>query len=252
MTDINTYTAAEIANLTPQSGDLVLNTDDNAVQLWNGSAWKVFNSDVSPFPNTYSVDFDGTNDYANLDSTISSTGAGSISMWINYDHDPSHTFFYLFSASQPLIYLDSSKERIYYGGNSANGSLPKEQWNHLVWTRDSSNGYKIYVNGGSNIIRTGTDTNAMSLGHLFRHPNGSLGYNGKIDEIGVWTSTELSAGQVTAIYNSGIPDDLTSFSPTHWWRGGDSNGGSGSDITDVIAGNDMTLSNASIVPSVPS
>jgi len=49
MTDINTYTTAEIANLTPQSGDLVLNTDDNAVQLWNGSAWKIFNSDGAPF-----------------------------------------------------------------------------------------------------------------------------------------------------------------------------------------------------------
>jgi hypothetical protein len=55
MTDINTYTTAEIANLTPQSGDLVLNTDDNAVQLWNGSAWKIFNSDVAGVPR-YSLD----------------------------------------------------------------------------------------------------------------------------------------------------------------------------------------------------
>jgi hypothetical protein len=261
MSDITVINDSEqsslVTNGLAKNGELYLkaagSTDAGAIVVYDSGSWRTFANEASAgFANTYSLDFDGTNDYADLDSTISSTGAGSISMWINYDHDPSHTFFYLFSASQPLIYIDSSQERIYYGGNSAIGSLPKEQWNHLVWTRDSSNGYKIYVNGGSNIIRTGTDTNAMSLGHLFRHTNGSLGYNGKIDEIGVWTSTELSAGQVTAIYNSGIPDDLTSFSPTHWWRGGDSNGGSGSDITDVIAGNDMTLSNASIVPSVPS
>lgn len=46
MSDINTYTTAEIAALTPQTGDLVLNTDTNAVQLWNGSAWKIFNADA--------------------------------------------------------------------------------------------------------------------------------------------------------------------------------------------------------------
>lgn len=45
MSDINVYTTAEIANLTPQPGDLVLNTTTNAVQLWNGSAWKIFNAD---------------------------------------------------------------------------------------------------------------------------------------------------------------------------------------------------------------
>ena len=68
MSDINAYTAAEIAALTPLSGDLVLNTDDNAVQLWNGSAWKIFNSDVLPFNNGYSLSlsFDGSDDYVDI------------------------------------------------------------------------------------------------------------------------------------------------------------------------------------------
>ena len=203
------------------------------------------------FANADSLSLDGADSYADLDSTINSTGVGSMSMWINYVADPSHDFFFLFSQFNPVIYIEGSTQRIYYAGYSTSGDFPKAQWNHFVWTRDGSNAYKIYVNGGGNIIKTGTDTNAMNISHLFRHSNGSLGYNGKIDEIAVWTSTELSAAQITAIYNSGAPDELTSFSPTHWWRCGDSNGGTGTDITDVVAGNDMTLANTSIVQSVP-
>ena len=80
MSAINAYTTAEIANLTPQSGDLVLNTDDNAVQLWNGSAWKIFNSDGSPFLNTYSVSLDGTNDMVIYNATANGVNSGKTAL----------------------------------------------------------------------------------------------------------------------------------------------------------------------------
>lgn len=91
MTDINTYTTAEISALTPQSGDVVLDTDLNAVKLWNGSAWKVFDSDVSPFNNDYSVSLDGTNEQVVYNSTSgnqtalgSFTGDMSFCFWIKF------------------------------------------------------------------------------------------------------------------------------------------------------------------------
>ena len=48
----------------------------------------------------------------------------------------------------------------------------------------------------------------------------SLRYNGNIDEVAVWDS-ELSAGEVTAIYNGGKPKDLSGLSPVSWWRMGE-------------------------------
>jgi len=47
MSDINTYAdQTAIDALTPQAGDIVLRLSDNAVLLYNGTAWKVFNNDA--------------------------------------------------------------------------------------------------------------------------------------------------------------------------------------------------------------
>ena len=51
--------------------------------------------------------------------------------------------------------------------------------------------------------------------------NGSIIWDGIVDEVGVWGSV-LSGGDITSIYNSGTPADLASFSPLSWWMMGDS------------------------------
>ena len=67
--------------------------------------------------------------------------------------------------------------------------------------------------------------------------------DGKIDETSVYGTT-LSATDVADIYNSGVPTDLTAYSPIHWWRFGDDDGGTGTTITDQgSAGEDATLYN---------
>ena len=73
--------------------------------------------------------------------------------------------------------------------------------------------------------------------------------SGNIDEVAVFNS-ELSASNVTSIYNSGSPADLTSFSPVSWWRNGDSDtyptlndNGSGSNngtMTNMTSGDIVT------------
>ena len=45
-------------------------------------------------------------------------------------------------------------------------------------------------------------------------------FNGNIDEVAVWIS-ELSASDVTAIYNGGVANDLSGLSPVSWWRMGE-------------------------------
>jgi len=49
MSDINIYAdQTAIDTLTPITGDVVLRADDNAVLLYNGSAWKEFQPDAGP------------------------------------------------------------------------------------------------------------------------------------------------------------------------------------------------------------
>jgi hypothetical protein len=79
---------------------------------------------------------------------------------------------------------------------------------------------------------------------------------GLIDEVALFNSA-LSASDITSIYNSGAPGDISSLNPVGWWRMGDSNYGSGTTITDQgSGGNDGTLVNgptfSTDVPVAPS
>ena len=215
----------------------------------------------TPFANADSLNLDGTDTYATLDSTITLTGAYSISAWINYEVNTGSGWSFWFGThSVTAMYIDTVSQKLAFRVGSgyvysSASDFPKQEWNLLVVTRDASDEVNAHVTNasGTAVVATFTDTNDPSIARLWRAPPApnNLYFAGGIDEIAVWNGTELSAAQIATIYNSGAPDDLTSFSPTHWWRCGDSNGGTGTDITDVVAGNDMTLANTSIVSSVP-
>ena len=90
---------------------------------------------------------------------------------------------------------------------------------------------------------------------------GSFYFNGYIDEVAVWDAT-LDSNDITDIYNSGIPTDLTKAASyntdrtsnlINYWRMGDNNGGTGTTITDQgSGGNDGTLNGSTFSTNVPS
>ena len=53
-----------------------------------------------------------------------------------------------------------------------------------------------------------------------RPPSTSRYRKGELDELAVFT-TALSSANVTSIYNSGTPNDISSLSPLSWWRMGE-------------------------------
>ena len=57
-------------------------------------------------------------------------------------------------------------------------------------------------------------------------------FDGSLSDFAVFEG-ELSAATVTAIYNNGVPADLSKHSPTNWWRMGEGDDTGGSFITDV-------------------
>ena len=140
-----------------------------------------------------------------------------------------------------LIYLR-------YGSNFNNlnlstpvNSIPQNSWNHVMITYDggttgSSSGqinnyysrFKIFINGSqqttSNSNSNFGNTNSLSGQNLRvgRYSSGNyLRNNVKIDELAFWDSDQ--SGNISSIYNSGTPFDLSTLTnaPTNWSRMGD-------------------------------
>ena len=81
---------------------------------------------------------------------------------------------------------------------------------------------------------TGLRTSAASTVNIGgMGPGTNQTFRGKLDEVSIWTKA-LTDANVTDLYNSGTPTDISlSASLLSWWRMGDNNGGTGTTVTDV-------------------
>lgn len=117
-----------------------------------------------------------------------------------------------------LVYLSAGGSVIFQtaGGSdlaTAGGTANDGVTIHVVITFNASTNNKIvYINGSSSASGAGTPSTdgaaAFSIGAL---GDGSLPYSGWVDETGFWKGRELSAGDVTLLYNSGTPLAFTSW-----------------------------------------
>jgi len=224
------------------------------------------------FANQYSVSLDGTNDSIDVSSNPS-LDVYSCSLWFK----TTETYFSLpiagfgKSGSQyggirfiPVVAgraveFNDGFQYIAAGGLS-NSDVFDGAWHHVAivyvdsgyttstgTATNNGKGYKIFIDG------TRVDTVVSLTSHAYSLATTSsffsVGkertdfFDGLIDEVAVFGSS-LTDANITTIYNSGVPGDLSSFSPTLWWRMGDNDGGSGTTITDQgSGGNDGTLTN---------
>ena len=253
-----------VTNGLAKNGELYLkaagSTDEGAIVVYDNGSWRTFANEASSgFTNTYSVDFDGTDDYMDTGSTFEST----------FQSDHSVSFWAKDAAGNQVFAGQQGTNRYYYQTNlgvvrllyyTASGNISNigtiahgTDWFHCVGTieQDGSNIVsKLYING--TLDNTASVAGAMSghtssinwvLGKRNRPGSSELNFSGNLDEFAIIPSA-LSASDVTAIYNSGVPADISSYSPVAWYRMGDNNGGTGTTITDQgSGGNDGTLTN---------
>lgn len=266
--------AALVSNNAVTAGKFYLkaegSTNAGDVVIYNGSAWKRFANEYNAgLSNTYSVDFDGTNDI--ISGPAVGTTVGTCSIWF-YNDDVITTS----SLGQVLLNTASSYFGIVLGnqtgltneiiaiqykqsgtwrtiGYTGAGLSIASGWHHIMtaWVSNSSTnpgnpGYDIWLDGVkvgndfSNTAPTAPDSLA-SAGNGFhlgaRYGTGSIyrPFNGKIDEFAVWSGD--ASGDIANIYNSGAGAvDLNSSgvvgtAPEIWWRMGDNDGESGTTIT---------------------
>ena len=258
-------TEANILASTPTnpSGEvnIAFGTDTNDFYIYDGSAWFIYKNF-----NNFSLSLDGSDDYVDCGviSGLQGSSNGAISVWIKpdtagdapnigYRPSPNHQFVLTFVGGT-----------LYFGvrnGSIANiyttTAMPNDaNWHHYVATFNSGT-TKIYIDGSEvSGTQTGTNPSTISItsGSFFIGRNGADNKytDGLLDEAALF-NTALSASDVTDIYNSGVPGDISSLNPLGWWRMGDNDGGTGTTITDQgSGGNNGTLTNGPIfLPSVP-
>ena len=228
---------------------------------------------AAAFTNQYSAEFDGVDDYIATDAIYSPLDGGtkaSFSVWVKpvsgapkleyLFHNPRNA-----TANQGqfgLILYESNRIELYvqaYNAQKVLGDITYityGSWNHILVTVDlalsAGNEGKVYINGVDRTTSSAMGTLANFYGatdKLYIGEEATGGYNpydGKIDELAIWAGTTLTPSDVSSIYNSGTPTDLSAFGtpPTNWWRMGDNNGGPPSTVlTDAIGSANATLIN---------
>lgn len=212
------------------------------------------------FTNTKSLDFNGSTGYVDLGSNLNndSNSAMSISLWVKSDSlavskgvfstQQSNLVGYLISINTTgtinFQHRRTLSSRIVMNSTS---SISANTWAHITVTylgNQKTSGVTFFINGAA----SGDSTTKNTLSGTVNGQNCTIGkrntsyFNGHIDEVTFWNK-ELSASEVSDLYNSGTPPDVSAlsfFNSTDcalWIRGEDNvNDSSGNALNGTISG----------------
>tara|TARA_R100000655_G_scaffold12375_2_gene28700 strand:+ start:984 stop:1817 length:834 start_codon:yes stop_codon:yes gene_type:complete len=233
---------------------------------------------AASFSNQYSLNFNGVDMYAELGNVTSLNGSAvaSWSLWVNRDDvtrnevaisqsgaGTDRQFYLRFIGNNRIDFFINNL--IMFRDSSLNVTFANNTWYNIVLTYNGANTpnsakCNLYINGVKETNTTGYNVSSLNSSssnfNIGRHQNGASSYNnffdGNVDEIALFDK-ELSQSEVTAIYNSGVPGDLTGHANlTDWWRCGDDNSGTGTTLTANVGGVNGSLYNsASYETNVP-
>ena len=111
--------------------------------------------------------------------------------------------------------------RIFYNsGYRFTETISNNVWNHIVVTRKSSNNtLSLYINGVfiNSYIDNGNMSQRSSATSVY-FGNGYNGYfDGNINQPSVF-NYEFSSSDISSLYNSGSPTDITTRNLDGWWQ----------------------------------
>lgn len=249
MSDLNVYTTAEINALTPITGDLVVDSTLNAVKLYDGAAWKTFNSSIA-FENRWGADFDGAGSQLNaaVNYTHASINSYTVSCWVYVKSFSNGAAVYQMTggsgwmdwSNNNFLRINSGTSAMWYhssdtGYTSAtypNLNISTNTWYHFAQVWDGTS-IKVYLDGTlSNTLSNGHTTSfggrsGYNLDFLMGGGRLTMSYPCKLDDFAFWDSDKSSS--ISDIYNSGVPGNIATLSPKNWYRMGDDSNDSASD-----------------------
>ena len=221
------------------------------------------------FTNTKSIRFDGIDDFVDCgnDASLQFAESMSVSAWFKTSDNGNqmvitgrgHIFsttlssWVLFRRSNNGIGVQLRSGNAFQYVLSASNTYNDGQWHSAIFTRNISSGnLKLYVDGLLQNTTSGVTSNFNNFTQkttIGADTQSAEFFSGSIDEVAIW-NTELSASDITSIYNSGVPNDISSLSPISWWRMGDGDtfptltdngsGGNNGTMTNMTSGNIIT------------
>jgi hypothetical protein len=199
----------------------------------------------SAFQNTYSLQFDGVNDYLSAFLPVldqESNVPFSIAMWVNPVNIDANvrSLFSNFTNKGKFVFVQNGRVAFYLLSSGSAGLaitsgivLSPGVWSHIVVTYDGSSlitGLKIYAGGILNASTTTINTLSGTIvgGNIAQigaqTAVGTRYYPGKLDEIAIYNKA-LSAAEVLQLYNGGAAVNCnilpTKTNLVHWYRMGD-------------------------------
>ena len=203
----------------------------------------------------HSLSFNGVDQYVDCgDPIITGTGDFTYSAWVKpnaVDGDIGGNYGTGNTGGVQFFYQSTGKFTVYIGAFVESSAYTVvDKWYHVAYTR-ASGSVTIYVNGVAD--GTGTLSGSIAGGHdfLIGVQTDSNYFDGDIDEVAIWDSA-LDADAVTAVYNSGAPNNLNQDNGDYtnsgdlqgWWRMGEGNDPGYYLISDASGnGNDGTTQN---------
>jgi hypothetical protein len=202
-------------------------------------------STIPTFQNTYSMDFDGVDDYIDLgtESTVADSGQFTLSFWIKSSPATGNNIFNVLFSSEP--YYNLNRFWVMSGANIQwvnINNVPKNiavgvldnTWHHImiIWNPDGANStIRSYIDGANEAnavtdYRYAPDWN----GGAYQGPinfiggNNIAGYKGVIGTIDEFAAFEGDrSADLASIYNKGVPANLNKLPvpPLQWFRMGD-------------------------------
>lgn len=195
----------------------------------------------TPITNTHSIQLDGIDDYIDFGNVniFERTDAFSGSCWVfNEGASVNQYIIAKRNASRKgyVLYFNSSGALVFIMGPGPGSNISQvvaaapstNTWNHLAFTYDGSStraGVKLYVNGALqslNYYGQSTITGTIKDPNTPFQISGEAGstdnvLKGKVDEVAMFNS-ELSAQQITSIYNNSTPGNILPLNPVSWHR----------------------------------
>jgi hypothetical protein len=222
----------------------------------------------TPFSNTKSTEYDGMDAYVDMSNpsnlNFDADNPFSISVWFKRPSDtnafaivskslgfPDVNGYMLFVYNNQ-VYFRIRRSASLFHQIISNSTHPFNTWVHYVVTYDGSRsgsgqGLNLYQDGikltnvqKSGNFATGSAQTSANFSVGSRESTTDLFFNGNIDEVSVFNS-ELSESDVSTIYGTGVPNDISSLSPLSWWRFEETSGLTATDSGS--GGNDGILDN---------
>ena len=205
LTNINNYW--KLDETSGNNVDVVAANNTTNTSVTNDSSGKI------SYCNLYS----GSSSYSTIGTYLGTLWDNNytVAVWIKLttlDSTNGNTLLWPGDRNQQHIVNSSGKLEItcFNGGAASvvgNTTLSTGTWYHVVFQRTGATTGKVFLNGSDDTSGTATmQSPTNTLAHSFRLGSRqdftAADYDGRIDEVGIW-STALSSGDISLLYNSG-------------------------------------------------